>query len=102
MSNLVPRSTNSLASIQIPDGFSRSEGKELSKRQNAEVARGLIAGTRVQAAGFVAGMALHATAMLSREAAFLADGDERTAARLEHIVDGYAMYAAHEVSRFQY
>jgi hypothetical protein len=102
MSNLIPRSTNALASSNIPDTFNKTEGRELSKRQNAEVARGLIAGTRVQAAGFVAGMALQATAMLSREAAFLAGGDERTAARLEHIVDGYAMYAANEVARFQY
>lgn len=53
MSNLTPRPTNRLAQ-SIPDGFSRTEGKELSRLQNKEIARGLIAGTRVQAAGMVA------------------------------------------------
>lgn len=101
MSDLVTRQPGGMASW-TPESFSRSEGKALTKAQNAEVARGLVAGVRVQAAGFVAGMALQTTSMLSREAAFQAAGDERTAARLEHIVDAFTMFAASEVNRFRY
>ncbi|MFH5232445.1 hypothetical protein [Antrihabitans spumae] len=101
MSNLVPRPSNSLTGTQIPDTFSRAEGKELSRLQNREIARGLVTGTRVQAAGMVAAIGLQTTAMLSREANFQADGDPVTANRLNHIVDMYASYVGHEVSRFQ-
>jgi hypothetical protein len=100
MANLIPRSNNSLANSQIPEGFSKREGAELSRLQNAEVSRGLVTGTRIAAAGYVTGIALQTTAMLSREAQFQADGDERTSARLEHIVDAFTMNASSEVSRF--
>ncbi|MGW0056488.1 hypothetical protein [Nocardia nova] len=100
MSNLIPRTTSSLPAV--PDGFSRSEGKELSRLQNREIARGLVTATRVQAAGMVAAVGLQTTAMLSREAAFQADGDPATAARLNHIADQYAAYVGGEVSRFQF
>lgn len=101
MSSLIPSSNHLPASGTQPDGFSRTEGKALARQQNAEVTRGLVAGTRVQAAGFVAGLGLQATAMLSREARFQADGDPATAVRLEHIVDAYAMYVGVEVNRFR-
>ncbi|MGC4192935.1 MAG: hypothetical protein QM589_17455 [Thermomicrobiales bacterium] len=101
MSNLTPRSQRSLFSASAPDGFTRQEGKALTQAQNAEVARGLVIGTRVQAAAFVANTAIQATASLSREARFLADGDERTAERLEHIVDGFTFFAANELNRFR-
>ena len=101
MSEIIRRASTSVAANDVPASFNRGEGRELSRQQNREIARGLVAGTRIQAAGFVTGMAIQATAMLSREAAFLAGGDATTAARLEHIVDGYALYAASEVSRFQ-
>lgn len=102
MSNLTPRGSSSLTTGQIPDTFSRTEGKALARQQHAEVARGLVAGTRVQAAGFVAGVGVQTTAMLSREARFQADGDPQTIERLDHIVDAYAMYVGTEVSRFRY
>ncbi|MDO3175898.1 hypothetical protein [Mycobacteroides abscessus] len=85
---------------QVPEGFSRSEGKTLVRQQNAELARGLVNATRVQAAAMVAGVGLQATAMLSREAAFQADGDPATSSRLNHIVDSYARFVGNEVARF--
>ena len=53
-------------------------------------------------AGFVATLAMQATASLSREARFLADGDERTSERLEAIADGYAIFAVNELNRFKF
>lgn len=38
--------------------------------------------------------------MLSREAAFQADGDPATANRLNFIVDQFANYVGNEVARF--
>lgn len=93
------RSTNSPAS-QIPDGFSRSEGKQLSRLQNAELTHGLVALTRVQAAAAVASIGLQATGMLSREAAFQADGDPVVANRMNFVVDQFAMYVSNELAQF--
>lgn len=87
---------------QFPDGFSRPEGKELVRATNKEVARGIVTATRVQAAGYVAAVGLQATAMLSREAQHLSDGDPAAAARLHHIVDQFALVAASEVAKFAY
>lgn len=87
------------AATNIPEGFSRSEGKTLMRMQNAEIAHGLVAATRVQAAAMVATVALQTSAMLSREASFQSDGDPATANRLNHIVDTFAVYAGSEVSR---
>lgn len=84
----------------VPDSFSRSEGKQLTRLQNVELTRGLVVGTRVQVAGFVAAVGLQTTAMLSREAAFQADGDPVIANRLNFIVDNYATYVGNEVARF--
>ena len=89
-------------STQAPDGFTRNEGKQLSRFQNREITRGLVTGTRVQAAGMVAAIGLQTTAMLSREAAFQSDGDPATANRLNHIVDMYATYVGTEVAGFQH
>ena len=99
MSNLLPRHDASLMSTSVPAGFSRTESKELARFQNREVAAGLVAATRVQAAGFVAGVALNATAMLSREAAVQADGDPVIANRLNHLVDMFAVFCGSEVSQ---
>lgn len=84
----------------IPESFSRSEGKQLARLQNAELTRGLVTGTRVQAAGFVAAVGLQTTAMLSREVAFQADGDPVTANRLNFIVDSYATFVGSQIARF--
>ncbi|MGX7681592.1 hypothetical protein ACSMXN_22130 [Jatrophihabitans sp. DSM 45814] len=101
MPNIVLRTNSTTTTGDASAGFSRAEGRDLARHQNAEIAHGLITGTRVQAAGFVAGIAIHATAMLSREAAFLAGDDAAAAARLEHIVDSYTLFAAGAVARFQ-
>ncbi|MEV8180530.1 hypothetical protein [Specibacter sp. NPDC078692] len=95
----MPAPKNSLATT--PESFSRPEGRALTRQQNAQVARGLVVATRVQAAGHVAATGMQMTAMLSREAAFLADGDPQTAARLNFIVDSFADHAAWEVRQFR-
>jgi hypothetical protein len=87
---------------QVPEGFSRNEGKTLMRLQNAEVTHGLVKATKVQAAAMVATVALQTTGMLSREANFQSDGDPATANRLNLIVDQFALYTAGEVSRFGY
>lgn len=84
----------------VPAGFSRSEGKELTRLQNAELTHGLVAATRVQAAATVAGIGLQAIGMLSREAAFQADGDPVVTNRLNYVVDQFANYVGNEVARF--
>lgn len=99
MSNIVPSSKGPTANT--PECFSRPEGRSLTRRQNTEIARGLVTATRIQAAGHVAATAIHMTSMLSREAAFLADGDLQTAARLNFIVDSFADNAAWEVRQFR-
>ncbi|WAC90219.1 hypothetical protein [Mycobacterium sp. Aquia_213] len=91
-------STNLVA--QVPEGFTRAEGKQLTRLQNAELAHGLVTATRVQAAATVAGIGLQAAGMLSREAIFQADGDPATANRLNFIVDQFANYVGNEVARF--
>jgi hypothetical protein len=85
---------------QVPEGFSRAEGKTLMRLQNRELTHGLVKATRVQAAAMVATVGLHTTAMLSREAAFQADGDPATANRLNFIVDQYATFVGGEIARF--
>jgi hypothetical protein len=92
--------TPSTLIAQVPEGFTRAEGKQLARLQNTEITRGLVAATRVQAAGFVAAVGIQATAMLSREAAFHADGDPVIANRLNLIVDQFACFAANQVARF--
>lgn len=101
MSDLIRRPGGSNSPSTAPDGFSRSEGKGLQRRQNTEVANGLVTATRVQAAGYVAATGMQLTAMLSREADVQTDGDPRAAERLNFIADSFAEYAALEVRRFQ-
>lgn len=101
MSNLTPRPPSAGLSFNAPEGFTRPEAKGLQRRQNNEIANGLVNATRVQAAGFVAATGIQLSAMLSREAQFLSDGDPRTAERLNYIADSFAEYAALEVRRFQ-
>ncbi|PEG34599.1 hypothetical protein CQY20_24905 [Mycolicibacterium agri] len=85
---------------RAPEGFTRAEGKTLVRLQNAELTRGLVTATRVQAAGMVATVGLQTAAMLSREAAFQADGDPAVSNRLNFIVDQYATFVGNEVARF--
>ncbi|OFI39540.1 hypothetical protein BIU82_00210 [Arthrobacter sp. SW1] len=98
MTSLTPRPASQGVS-RIPEGFSRSEGKGLQRAQNAEIARGLVSGARVAAAGYVAATGMHLTAMLSREAEFQSNGDPQAKARLDFIADSFAEGAAFEVRR---
>ncbi|NYE95160.1 hypothetical protein FHU41_001381 [Psychromicrobium silvestre] len=75
MTDLTRRPGGNIPPSSSPEGFSRTEGKSLLRRQNAEVANGLVAAARVQAAGYVAATGMHLTGMLSREAQFQSDGD---------------------------
>lgn len=101
MNDMIPRPSGTVTPFSTPEGFSRSEGKSLQRRQNTEVANGLVTAARVQAAGYVAATGMHLSAMLSREAEFQANGDPRAAERLNYIADSFAEYAAWEVRRFQ-
>ena len=83
-----------------PDGFSRIEGRSLSRRQNAEVANGLVAASRVQAAALTAAVGIQCVGMLSREAQFQAAGDSTIAHRVDHIVDQFASFVGNEVAQF--
>lgn len=98
--NLIPSRGN--RSTNAPEGFTRSEISRLERAQNAEVTRGIVGTTRVQAAGMVAATGMHLSAMLSREAQFQADGDPAAAARLSYIADSFAEYAAEEVRKFRW
>lgn len=82
-----------------PDGFTRTESRQLSRRQNAEVAHGLIAATRVQARGFVTSIGIQAIGMLSREAEFQAGGDPQVSARVNLLVDQFTMAVANEIGQ---
>ena len=94
MSTLVPRAGSAAA---IPDGFSRTEGKQLQAATNREIAHGIVANTRLSVANFVTTTAMNHTANLARQAYALADGDEWLAQRLGALVDGYVIYARDEV-----
>lgn len=96
----LPTTRTVTAAQPVPIDFSRKEAKDLACRQNAEIAQGLVTGTRVQMAATVAAIGLQATGMLSREAQFQADGDPATANRLNYIVDSFATYVGGEVARF--
>ncbi|MGK7222239.1 hypothetical protein ACSNO4_05525 [Kocuria flava] len=100
MSSIVPSAGK--PSSKAPETFGRPEARSLARRQNAEIANGIVAASRVQAAGTVAATGMHLSAMLSREAQFQADGDPATAARLNYIADSYAEYAAEEVRKFRW
>ena len=102
MSNMPATRFTSPLAPQIPEGFSRPEGKELVRATNREVARGIVTATRVHAAAYVAAVGVQATGMLSREAQHQSDGDPAAAARLHHIVDQFALVAAGEVAKFAY
>jgi hypothetical protein len=84
---------------QIPDGFSRSEGRQLARLQNAELTHGLVAATRIQARGFVTSVGIQAIGMLSREAEFQAAGDPQVSARVNLLVDQFTMAIASEIGR---
>lgn len=100
MTSLIPRTHSRLStSSRVPETFSRNEGKELERRQNAAVADGLVTATTVQAKGFVTMVAVQLVGSLSREAAFQHGGDPRVAARTELLLDQFTMTAANEIGR---
>jgi hypothetical protein len=98
--NLPMNGTSTSLAHSVPDGFSRSQGKELVRRQNSEVAHGLVAATRVQAAAMVAAVGMQCAGMLSREARFQENGDPSANNRLQHLADQFALFAGSEIARF--
>lgn len=80
--------------------LTRSAGRALVHRQNAEVARGLVAATRIEAAALSASVGIQCAGMLGREAQFQSDGDPVIANRLNHIIDQFACFVGAEVARF--
>lgn len=90
--------TTNLTSQGI-DGFTRRESRQLSMRQNAELAHGIVAATRVQARGFATSIGIQAIGMLSREAEFQSAGDPQVAARVNLLVDQFTMAVANEIGR---
>lgn len=99
MNAIVPNNSNRGNGSGVPESFSRPEARSLARRQNTEIAHGIVTSSRIQAAGFVAAGAIQMTSMLSREAEFMADGNPSTANRLNFIADSFAEYAAWEVRR---
>ncbi|AKE92495.1 hypothetical protein [Rhodococcus aetherivorans] len=100
MSNLIPRSARPLTTYGASDSFTRSEGRELMRRQNAEIARGIVSATRLQAAGMVATVGMQATAMLYRQADLLSGGDPELRMQLNPIAGQYASCVGVELARF--
>lgn len=103
MSNIIPRSgTNAEPpATGILSRFTKPEMRSVTRAQNAEIARGSVVASRVHSAGMVTAAAMQMTGMISREAQFLADGDPGAAARLNHLTDCYAEYAAWEIRQYR-
>lgn len=100
MTSLIPRSPGRLSTNgRVPDGFSRTEAKDLERRQNAAVADGLVTATTVQAKGFVTMVAVQLVGNLSREAEFQHGGDPRVARRTDLLLDQFTMAAVNEIGR---
>jgi hypothetical protein len=100
MTSLIPRGAGSLSTgHQAPDGFSRTESKELARLQNRELTRGLVTATNLQAKGFVTMVGVQLVGTLSREAEFQHGGDPRVAERVNLLVDQFTMAAANEIGR---
>ena len=103
MSNIVPQPGNhgSPPATGPLSRFTKPEMRSLTRAQNAEIARGSVVASRVHSAGMVTAAAMQMTGMISREAQFLADGDPAAAARLNHLADSYAEYAAWEIRQYR-
>jgi hypothetical protein len=97
MTNIIPWGSGS-NSPAVPEGFNRSEGKQLQASTNREVAAGIVKNTRLSVAQFLTGTAMQHTAGLAKHAYALADGDEYLASRLSALVDGYVLYAKDEIA----
>jgi hypothetical protein len=97
MSDILPRNSGANRP-NVPEGFSRAEGKQLQASTNREVAAGIVKNTRLSVANFLTSTALHQATSLTRQAYALADGDEYLASRLGALVDGYVRYAHEEIA----
>lgn len=98
MSEILRRDSSTLSSW-VPESFTRTESKSLTRRQNAAIAEGIVSNTRVQARGIIAATGIQLTGMLSREALFQAGEDVETYHRCASIVDAYALFVANEIRR---
>lgn len=103
MSNLIPQPGAGASHLPATgiNQFSKAELRDLTRAQNAEVTKSTLAATRLQSAGMLTAASIQFSAMLSREATFMADGDPNAAARLNHLADCYTQYAASEIMRLR-
>jgi hypothetical protein len=95
MSMLVPRHPGG---VNVPDGFSRSEGKAVQAATNREIAQAIITNVRLDAAAYVTNTAMNHTAALVHQAYALADGDEALLQALGSLISqGYLPFAKSEI-----
>lgn len=100
MANLIPRSDQPLQPPMSHAGFTRAEERELARRQNAEIVRGIVSATGLQAASMVASVGMQSTAMLYRHADLLSAGDPELRMQLIPIAGLYAGCVGVELTRF--
>ncbi|UGQ56896.1 hypothetical protein LSF60_16465 [Rhodococcus pyridinivorans] len=90
MTNLIPRPDQPLQAGGARASFTRVEERDLARRQNAEIARGIVGATSLQAAAMVANVGMQSTAMLYRQADLLSAGDPELRMQLTPIAAQYA------------
>ncbi|MBU4613619.1 hypothetical protein IM877_02375 [Rhodococcus sp. GG48] len=100
MAHLIARPDQPLAPYGSPASFTRAEERDLARRQNAEIARGIVTTTRLQAASMVATVGMQSTAMLYRQADLLSAGDPETRMQLTPMANQFAGCVGLELARF--
>ncbi|MEE2032974.1 hypothetical protein [Rhodococcus chondri] len=100
MSNLIPRPDQPLQTQRVHAGFTRAEERELARRQNAEIARGIVGATRIQALGMVANVGMQSAALLYRQAELLSGGDPELHMQLNAIASQYTGSVGFELAQF--
>lgn len=100
MTNLIPRSDQPLQTHGSHASFTRAEERELTRRQNAEIARGIVGATRLQALGMVSNVGMQSAALLYRQAELLSGGDPELRMQLNTIAGQYIGGVGFELAQF--
>ncbi|MDV6291480.1 hypothetical protein [Rhodococcus aetherivorans] len=100
MSTLLPRPDQPLVAHGSHASFTRAEARELARRQNAEIARGIVSATRLQALGMVANVGMQSAALLYRQAELLSGGDPELRLQLNTIAGQYTGGVGFELAQF--